>query len=157
MFFLDNLLIGMCRKVPVDLFFETGTGAGRVAAQASNIFGFVFTVEIAPDVHKVALDYFASSLNVQCLLGSGALLLPEFIEQVDGPVLYCLDTEKVDETLEEIEAIVGASKHPYGIVVPSRCNKNMADTVTAALLRNEVHNIFVADEKLYVVGASWLI
>lgn len=116
--FLRNLL-------DIDIFIETGTGLGRTANIAKDIFKYVYTIEACHNRHLDALERFRDT-NVMCLIGVSPQALSETLEMIEhGQSVVFLDahcsyrepvTDNCCPLLDEIE-VVRQSNEKHVIII----------------------------------------
>jgi hypothetical protein len=110
---------------------ETGTYLGDSAAQIAEAMGSCATIEKSEQLARAAQARFKDDPRVRVLQGSSRDLLPQLVEEADGPKLWWLDahwsggvgakeTSGADDpcpVLGEIEAITSSRTEPGVILV----------------------------------------
>lgn len=79
------------RRYGIRQFVETGTFEGDTVAALRAEFDHVWTIELSPELHAVAVDRFASDPGVDVRLGDSATQLPAILADLKTPTLFWLD------------------------------------------------------------------
>jgi tetratricopeptide (TPR) repeat protein len=86
-----EFLQGLARRFGIRAFVETGTYLGGTAEAAAGIFEEVHTIELSAELAQRAAARLAARKNVHVHAGDSAILLPQILSSVRGPVLVWLD------------------------------------------------------------------
>lgn len=97
-------------------FVETGTSDGNTAAYLAPHYGQVFTIENNPGCYARAVERFAHTPNVHCILGDSAAVLADLVHKVGTRTLFFLDAhgnlgEDNGPLAQEIAAITAHRPH----------------------------------------------
>ena len=104
-------------ELGIDTFVETGTGLGRTAAIASDMFRFVYTIEAHQGRWEQARDRFRGS-NVACIHGKSPVVLASLLDELDRQCIVFLDahcayrdkvTDNACPLLSEIKVVMAAN------------------------------------------------
>jgi hypothetical protein len=86
------LLRRYARQHGLGVFVETGTYEGETTQRLSRDFDRLYTVEIDPELARLARMRFGRSPHVTALEGSGPERLREVLADLDRPALFWLDS-----------------------------------------------------------------
>lgn len=120
------------RKMGAEIFVETGTYRGDTVWFFRNDFRSIFTIEVQPNLARLAAERFAGYPHITVVEGDSADKLAEVIPRITGPCLFWLDghysagiTGKGASDCPiwgELDAILGHLGHPFGLLIDdARC------------------------------------
>jgi hypothetical protein len=75
----------------LNILVETGTNEGKTPLALQNSFAEIYTIELHPGLYADAVSLFANTVNVTCVHGDSAQVLPWVLALFDGPALVWLD------------------------------------------------------------------
>ncbi len=82
-------------------FVETGTYKGGGIQVALDVgFEHIISIEIDPELYKIALKIYEEKPNVKLILGDSALVLWNVIKDIHEPITFWLDSHIVEENMD---------------------------------------------------------
>jgi hypothetical protein len=87
-----HVLRTYARRFGLTVFVETGTYDGETTHRLRGEFSQLFTVELDPELARLARMRFARTKNVTPLEASGPLGLGRALSQISAPTLFWLDS-----------------------------------------------------------------
>ncbi|HSI07546.1 MAG TPA: hypothetical protein VK985_03080 [Rariglobus sp.] len=131
------------RRIGATTLVETGTYMGDTIWFFRRDFIQLFSIEIHPELARLARERFASWPGVKIVEGDSATKLAEIIPEITGPCAFWLDGHysagitgrgSIDCPIwGEFDAIIGKMKHPFIILIDdARCFGTDADYPTLA-------------------------
>jgi hypothetical protein len=115
------------KQLDYHILVETGTYRGGTVADQIVNFKQIYSIELGKELFEFCRDRFKDNHNVILLNGSSPEILPQIMAEINEPAIFWLDahfsagdtTFKVKwcPTLEELEVILKASKHPHLILI----------------------------------------
>ena len=100
------------KKYPNPVFVETGTHWGDGVQQALDAgFEEIYSIEISPELHKMAAHRFRANPNVHLLLADSSMVLDSVIGRINNQITFWLDSHSPEShpLLAEL-SIIG--RHP---------------------------------------------
>ena len=89
-----KLLRRIAELMGPEAFVETGTYWGQTTARLAPYFKLLHTIELDPELYKLASRRFASDPKIHVHFGDSGSELPRILEALDGPVLFWLDAHR---------------------------------------------------------------
>lgn len=86
-----ELTLVIQRVIGPRTFVETGTAGGDTAAWAANEFERVVSIEVDPDLYKMANNRLRKNANVELHLGASEVVLTSVLDKVPAPAIVWLD------------------------------------------------------------------
>lgn len=121
-----ELAADVARSLKLAAAVETGTFLAESTLALAEVFPRVYSIEVAADLHRRAVDLYGDRSGITFLHGSSVDVLPEVTEKLEGPAFFWLDghwcegAPEVEGTqcpvLSEID-VIDASTHGAGSVI----------------------------------------
>ncbi len=148
------------RRLGATALVETGTLIGDTIWFFRNDMDQLFSIEVHPELARLACERFSAWPNVNIVEGDSADKLSEIMPQIAGPCVFWLDghysggmTGRGDQDCpiwQEFRAIVGKPAHPYIILIDdARCFGSAPDYPTMEELEDFVRDR-MPDHRMHV-------
>lgn len=140
-------------RFDLKILVETGTFKGEMVEAMKGEFEKVYSVELAKDFHRKAVERFRPDPHVDILHGDSGKVFAELVPKLDRPTLFWLDGhysagntargEKDTPVMEELEHIFAQSDLRCVILIDdARCFEGKSEQVYPSMdeVRSFVHS-----------------
>lgn len=87
----QNTILSFNKNKQYKYFVETGTYLGDMLEAVQYDFEMLYSCELVPFIHDLAVKRFQNRDNIHIVLGDSTFALPRIMEAIDAPAIFWLD------------------------------------------------------------------
>jgi len=115
--YFKQAMLDIVEESGIKTIVETGTFKGQTTVGLAKMVDNVYTIEISEKYHAEVQPTLKPFSNIVSILGDGPKVLDEIIPELEGPVLFFLDSHWYkNPLLGELEAIAKHGIKPHIVI-----------------------------------------